>query len=81
MSSLKILEESTRGTAEFVTWEMLFEVVYDVDCPPLNVKAGKPAFIRGMAVQWWKWVGEGESWDGSMRSVFWLFSTSRSGPI
>lgn len=67
MSTLKVLESSSRGTTpEFVVWEMLLEVGFDVDEPALDIQKGQKALIRGVFLTWWKWEGEGEQWNGDL---------------
>ncbi|KAF5011270.1 hypothetical protein FDECE_2623 [Fusarium decemcellulare] len=64
--NMKILEQSYRGTPEFVTWEMFVSVTFKVDMPDLGIKKGQQAFVRGVAVQWWRWEGEGAKWEGDL---------------
>ena len=67
MSSMKILEDSTSGTSpDFVAWEMLTEVTYNVDEPALGIKKGSRAKLRGLSLQWWRWEGEGKEWKGDL---------------
>lgn len=65
MESMKVLESSTTGTAEFTTWEQLSEVVYGIDEPKLGIVKGQKAFIRGVSILWWRWEGPG-TWDGNV---------------
>lgn len=67
MSSMKILEDSTSGTTpDFVAWEMLAEVTYNVDEPALGIKKGAKAKLRGLSLQWWRWEGESKEWNGDL---------------
>ena len=67
MSSMKILEDSTSGTTpDFVAWEMLTQVTYNVDEPALGIKKGANAKLRGLSLQWWRWEGEGKEWNGDL---------------
>ena len=67
MSSMKILEDSTSGsTPDFVAWEMLTEITYNVDEPALDIKKGSKAKLRGLTLQWWRWEGDGKRWNGDM---------------
>ncbi len=67
MSSMKILEDSTSGsTPDFVAWEMLTEITYNVDEPALDIKKGSKAKLRGLTLQWWRWEGDGKQWNGDL---------------
>jgi len=67
MSSMRILEDSTSGsTPDFVAWEMLVEVTYNIDEPALGIKKGSKARLRGLGLQWWRWEGEGKEWNGDL---------------
>ena len=67
MKSLKVIESSTTGTAEFTTWEMLLEVVYGVDEPRMGIVKGDKAHVRGVSLLWWAWESADE-WDESLES-------------
>lgn len=66
MEHMRILEDKTSGTADFSVWEMLLEVTYRVDEPKMGIAAGQTAFVRGVAVQVWQWMGDGEHWEGGL---------------
>lgn len=65
MKCMRILEEKTTGSAEFCAWEMLIELVLNVDEPKMGMSAGPKTLIRGVAVQQWAWSGS-EEWDGDL---------------
>lgn len=65
MKSLKVLESSTTGDADFTTWEMLIELEYGIDEPRMGIIKGKKAFVRGVSILWWQWEGEG-TWNGDI---------------
>jgi hypothetical protein len=64
MRYLKILEDRTTGTLTQTTWEMLIEIEYSMDEPQMGLKAGVKTWIRGTAIQTWRWEGT-DMWDGS----------------
>ncbi|KAK5048153.1 hypothetical protein LTR84_005823 [Exophiala bonariae] len=67
MSSLKIIKSTTTGvTPEFVTWEMEIEVSYKQDEPALGIQKGQVTLLKGVAIQWWRWEGEGDKWSGDL---------------
>ncbi|KAH8173013.1 hypothetical protein LIA77_07268 [Sarocladium implicatum] len=69
MRDLTILDQATYGeTPEFVAWEMVLTVTMDHDEPALGIKAGQTSTIRGVALQWWRWEGEGKAWTGDLSS-------------
>jgi hypothetical protein len=65
MQYLRVVEEKTTGTPEFCSWELLIEIVYDVDEPKMGISAGQKTFVRGAAVQRWVWSGA-EEWNGDL---------------
>ncbi|OAL28492.1 RuvB-like helicase 2 [Fonsecaea nubica] len=67
MTSLRVVKSTTSGnTPEFVTWEMDIEIVNKEDEPALGIRKGQPIPLKGIAVQWWRWEGEGNEWDGDV---------------
>lgn len=66
MRRLCIVEQKTTGTPTHCAWEMLLEVEYDIDEPRMAIKAGAKAFVRGVAVQEWRWEGDEEGWQGGL---------------
>lgn len=67
MSSLKVVKSTTTGvTPEFVTWEMEIEVSYNRDEPALGIQKDQVTTLKGVAIQWWRWEGEGEQWSGDL---------------
>ena len=67
MRDLTILDQATYGESpEFVTWEMVLTVTMDHDEPALGIVAGQTSTIRGVALQWWRWEGDGEKWEGDL---------------
>ena len=70
MRDLTILDQATYGESpEFVTWEMVLTVTMDHDEPALGIVAGQTSTIRGVALQWWRWEGDGEKWEGGLDGI------------
>ena len=65
MQRMQILEDRTSGTPTNCAWELLLEIVFDVDEPKMGIVKGEKTLIRGVAVLEWRWEGEGD-WDGSL---------------
>lgn len=66
MSNLEIVEQKTRGTAERCTWEMLLHVTNNVDEPTMGLRKGQQTYVRGVAIQEWRWEGPTEKWEGDL---------------
>ena len=69
ISSMRILESQTFGTPDFTNWELLIEVVVDVDEPTMGLRKGQKNFVRGSSLIWWRWEGEGRKWNGSLEDT------------
>lgn len=65
IGKLKVRDQAVHGTPEFVTWEMLLSVTYNVHMPSMGIVKGQEAYVRGAVVQHWRWEGGGE-WDGDL---------------
>ncbi len=68
MPTFRIIEPKTTGfTPEFAAAEMRCEGEVAVDLPYAGgLKAGETLRLVGVSLFWWRWEGEGATWDGSL---------------